>query len=173
MFLETPRLILAKPQVAHFEFAVALFADPSVMRYIGMGLSRNREEASRSIQTNDNHWQKFGFGFCTVFLKETKEFIGRGGLIHLAFQDENPEIEVGYLLHQKFWGHGYATEIAKSVLEWGKKHIDVDHFLGVTYKENIASQHVLKKVGMHFDREDIYPRTNFKSLFFRLDVPIK
>jgi RimJ/RimL family protein N-acetyltransferase len=142
-----------------------------VMRYIGMGITRNREDALKAIDTNMKHWEKFGFGFFSIFLKKTHEFVGRGGVIHLAFQDENPEVEIGYLLNQKFWGQGYATEFAKCVLDWAMKNIDVDHFVGVTYKENIASQNVLKKIGLHFDREDIYPRTNFKSLFFRINKP--
>ncbi len=170
MSIETSRLILEKPRAEELPFLAELFADPMVMRYIGNGLPRTTEEAAKSIETNQKHWDAFGFGFWSIFEKGSKEFIGRGGLIHLGFQHEHPEIELGYTLHQKFWGKGYATEIAQSLVKWAKENLKEDHLLGVCYKQNLASQKVLKKIGMQFDREEVYPRTDFKSLFFRLDL---
>lgn len=168
MLLETPRLLLIPPSHDHFEEICRLFAAPLVMRYIGNGKTRDREEAQKAIETNEKHWEAFGYGFWTIIEKETKAFVGRGGLIHIAFNHEEPDVELGYILTKEHWGKGYATEVARHFIQWGFAHLDNPYFMAMTYKENTASQNVLKKVGFTFDREDIYPNTDFKSLFFKI-----
>ena len=168
-FLETSRLLLEKPKEGQADIIAPLVMDPMVMRYIGNGKTQDREGILKTITTHTQHWGTFGFGFFNIFEKESHEFIGRGGLIHLGLQHDNPEVEVGFILHQRFWGKGYATEIAKALLKWGFENLQLDSIIGVTYKENIASQKVLKKVGMHFRGEEIYPGTDFNSYFFSID----
>lgn len=167
--IQTSRLILKEPFEGEVDLIAPLQADARVMRFIGMGGARTREQVENSLEKNFAHWKAFGHGFWNVFEKESGEFIGRAGLLHLAYQHNHPEIEVGYLLHEKFWGKGYATELCIVLLDWGFTHLDVDHLIGVAYKENVASQNVMKKAGMKFDREDIYPRTNFMSLFYKIE----
>lgn len=52
-----------------------------------------------------------------LFEIESGEFLGRCGFGFV----ETGEIEVGYLLHKKFWGKGYASEALSAMLEWTKK----------------------------------------------------
>ena len=40
--------------------------------------------------------------FIRYLQKNTNEFIGEAGLIYLAFDKENKDIEVGYTLHKKY-----------------------------------------------------------------------
>ena len=161
--IETKRLILKEPFEGEVDLVAPLQADPMVMRYIWKGTPRSLSDVQGALKRNLVHWEAFGYGFWNVFEKDSGEFVGRAGLLHLAYNPESPDIEVGYHLHQKFWGKGYATEFANALLAWGFEHIDTDHFVGVTWKENTASQNVLKKVGMEFDRELIYPGTDFNS----------
>ncbi len=58
-----------------------------------------------------------------MFLNETEEFVGRCGF----GLDETGEIEVGYLIHKKFWGNGYASEALEALIIWAKKNIKVDY----------------------------------------------
>jgi ribosomal-protein-alanine N-acetyltransferase len=41
-----------------------------------------------------HHQAKHGFTFCSVFEKESNNFIGQAGLIHLACDDSQPDVEV-------------------------------------------------------------------------------
>jgi ribosomal-protein-alanine N-acetyltransferase len=164
--LETPRLFLERPHEGQIDMVAPLLADPLVMRYIGKGMTRTRNEVLECIRRNQKHWETCGFGFFNIFEKKSGEFMGRGGLVHLAHQLNNPEIEIGYMFHQKFWGKGYATEFAKTFLDWGFKELGFKSIVGVTWKENIASQNVLKKAGMHFRGEEIYPGIDFLMHFF-------
>ncbi|NGX47472.1 MAG: hypothetical protein K1000chlam3_00846 [Chlamydiae bacterium] len=168
-FLETSRLLLEEPKEENIDMTALLFADPMVMRYIRNGKTLECEEAYKTFLKNQKHWETFGFGNVDVFEKKSDEHIGRGCLVHPAYQHDYPDVEVGYLLHQKFWGKGFATEIARALLKWGFENLQLDTIIGVTCKENIVSQKILKKVGMRFRGEEIYPGTDFKSYFFSVD----
>jgi RimJ/RimL family protein N-acetyltransferase len=61
-------------------------------------------------------------------------------------------IELSYVLHQKFWGLGFATEIASQIITWIFKNLTIDQIIAVTTPENLASQKVMAKVGMQLDQ---------------------
>ena len=147
-FLETERLVLRFPTVADFEDLLALRADPDVMRYIGDGSTHSAEQVeSFLISVVIPYQERHGIGFCSVFEKASGHFVGQAGLGHLGFDDTQPDIEVAYRLLPKFWGKGYATELAKALVHWGFTHLKVKKLIAVTHPENIASQQVLKKTG--------------------------
>ncbi|MCI5918955.1 MAG: GNAT family N-acetyltransferase [Roseburia sp.] len=60
---------------------------------------------------------------------------------------EEEEIEIGYVIHPDYQGHGYATEAVKAILlelqEMGFQKVTAGYF-----SENKASYHVMKKCGM-------------------------
>lgn len=67
---------------------------------------------------------------------------------------EDDEIEIGYVIHPDYKGHGYATEAVKAILvelrDMGFKTVQAGYF-----EENTASLRVMEKAGMHaIDYED-------------------
>ncbi len=84
----------------------------------------------------------------SVYEKATEVFIGRAGLVHLDYNDQQPDIEIGYDLLKAYWGKGYATELAKALIDWGFKRLSIDRIVAVTRPNNILSQKVLQKAGM-------------------------
>lgn len=61
--------------------------------------------------------------------------------------DETGEIELGFLLAQKYWGKGLATEIAEAAMLYGFNKLGFREIIALTDLENIASQRVLEKIG--------------------------
>jgi len=167
--LKTPRLLLIKSIEDEEELLIPFFADPIVNRYIGEGKLKTPEQVREALQKHHKHWLAFGHGFFTIFDKNTKKFMGRCGLVHFGMQHDNPEVEVGYLLFEKFWSKGFATEIARELLRWGFEELGFQSIMGVTRKENIASQNVLKKIGMCPKGEGIYPGTQVVCDYFIVD----
>ena len=57
------------------------------------------------------------------------------------------DTEVGWHLHPRAWGHGYATEAGGRLVEnaWGHGLTEV---YAVTYPQNLASQAVCERLGM-------------------------
>ena len=54
---------------------------------------------------------------------------------------------LGYCLGDAAWGHGYATEAARAVLQWGFDTLDLNRVQADTDTRNVASARVLEKVG--------------------------
>jgi RimJ/RimL family protein N-acetyltransferase len=64
---------------------------------------------------------------------------------------------LGYCLNQTEWGRGYATEAARTLLQWAFDTLDLNRVQSETDTRNIASARVLEKLGFELEgtlRED-------------------
>jgi len=147
--LETDRLRLrpvAADDVDHF---AALYADPDVMRFIGLRGPLTRDQARERLDFMLGHWQRHGFGMWTLWLRAGGEFVGRCGMRYL---EESPEVELGYTLAKRFWGRGLATEASRAVVRYAFDAIRLRRLVAVADPANVASVNVMKKIGMTFER---------------------
>jgi [ribosomal protein S5]-alanine N-acetyltransferase len=62
------------------------------------------------------------------------------------------EAELGYELHPDYWGHGYATEAAWSMLAFGFHTLPLQRVWAQCLAENMASVRVLERLGMRPER---------------------
>lgn len=150
--LETKRLLLREWESSDAPEMYLLNSDPEVIKYTGDVPFKNVEETKQLI-LNYDHYEKFKMGRLTVLLKETNEYLGWCGLKYLV--DMN-EVELGYRFHKKYWGNGYATEACIACLEYGFENLKLKRIIGQVLKENVASVRVLEKIGMHFEKEEIF-----------------
>jgi ribosomal-protein-alanine N-acetyltransferase len=146
MYLETERLIIRDWRLEDAAAAFSVYGDPEVMRYVGTGqphesLEQTRVSLRRSILRDKDK----AMGFWAIDLKMTGELIG-GGL--LKYLPDHSDVEVGYHLGKKWWGKGYATEIARALVKYGFEGLNLQKIVGVTYLENVPSQRILEKAGL-------------------------
>jgi RimJ/RimL family protein N-acetyltransferase len=62
----------------------------------------------------------------------------------------NPDFRsasMGYCLDDAAWGHGYATEAARALLQWAFDTLDLNRVQAETDTRNAASARVLEKLG--------------------------
>lgn len=118
-------------------------ADPEIW-------SSDPKEIERRIKNDINHFIEKGYGAFLVFEIESNEFIGRAGFGDI----QNDEIEVGYVVLDKYRGKGYATEMLKALLSWAKAHIKKNRILSITAVDHSASEKVMQKAGMVFSKRD-------------------
>ena len=147
--IETKRLVVNTPDADDLENLYKLQSDPEVMKYIGQGV-RTMAEAKTGLERAIQHQLKHKFSLGNVYETKSGDFIGRAGLIHVAYDDSQPDIEFGYALLKKFWNKGYATELSKALINWGFENLAVKKLVGIIRPENERSRHVLEKVGMHY-----------------------
>lgn len=57
---------------------------------------------------------------------------------------------MAYRLHKKFWGKGYATELAKALIEHGLNNLKLPRIIAPVHPDNKASIRVLEKAGMDY-----------------------
>jgi GrpB-like predicted nucleotidyltransferase (UPF0157 family)/RimJ/RimL family protein N-acetyltransferase len=150
IFLETRRLLLKAPKITDLDELVGLRSDNEVMHYTGEGGSQTKEQVQNYLNFALSYQEKHGMGFCLVLEKDSGNFIGEAGLFHLLFDDMQPDIEIGYHLHKKYWGKGYATELTKALIHWGFQHLSINKIVAAAYPNQIASQKVLQKSGFDF-----------------------
>ncbi len=142
--LETPRLLLRKLRESDWDAFAAMYADPDVMRYIGTGVTLNREDTWRSIANILGHWQLRGFGMWAIEVKETGELAGRAGFIDPPGW---PGFELGWLLGKPYWGRGYASEAARAALRHGFDVLGRERIISLIRPDNAPSIRVAERLG--------------------------
>jgi RimJ/RimL family protein N-acetyltransferase len=168
--LETLRLLVRPFAESDFDRLLALRHDKEVGRYLG-GSDIPAEKVASRMRYYMDHYARWGYSMGVVSLKSGTEMIGFGGLQHF---DDGEEIEVGYAFDKPYWGQGFATELASGWLRYGFETLGVDRIIAVATPANIASRHVMEKLGMryeknvvHYGSECVYyavTRAQFKAL---------
>lgn len=96
-------------------------ADPEVMRWIGDGSVRTRQQTKAGIEAWERDWERWGFGLFALEMRTTGELAGFTGLAVPEFLPEvMPAVEIGWRLGRRFWGAGLATEAARAVPSLGQ-----------------------------------------------------
>ena len=136
--------------------------DAAVMAQLG-GV-RDDAQTDAYLAKNLKHWDDYGFGLWILREVGGGEPVGRAVLRHLPVENVD-EIEVGYAFYELFWGRGLATEVATACLELGRRKLGLTTIVAVTSPENRASQHVLEKVGLVYERD--FTHEGARSSLFR------
>jgi ribosomal-protein-alanine N-acetyltransferase len=146
--LETDRLRLSPIAAEDLDAVAALYADPDVMRFIGLRAPLTREQTRERLDFMIGQWREHGFGMWAVLRKADGAFVGRCGLRTL---DDTTEIELGYTLAKAYWGQGYATEAARAVVRHAFDVLKLERLVAIADPANAASINVMKKLGMTFE----------------------
>jgi RimJ/RimL family protein N-acetyltransferase len=156
--LETPRLLLRRWREDDLNALATIYADPEVMRFIGDGSVRDRDQTAAGLAMMEREWDERGFGMFAVEVRETGHLAGWVGLTVPAFLPEVlPAVEIGWRLGRSFWGRGIATEGADAVLRFGFVDRVLDRIISIRHVDNRASGRVMEKIGMKFDRRTVVP----------------
>ena len=155
IILATKRLVLQVPQSSDLDRLIALRTDPEVMSCLGgfghafgTGMIQDIDEIEYQLSLTQNYFDRYGLGFFCAFEKATGAFIGQAGLFHWGFNTTQPKIELAYRLHKKYWGQGYATELAIALIDWGLNTHKLPKIIAPVHPGNTRSIHVLEKAGM-------------------------
>ncbi len=146
----TTRLRAERLTSGHRSALDRFHADTAVMAELG-GI-RDGQQTSEYLSRNLRHWQEFGFGVWMLREIEGEEIVGRTILRHLDVEGVD-EVEIGFALYREFWGRGLATEIGEACTAIGRRELGLQSFVGITTLRNHASQRVLAKLGLEWERE--------------------
>jgi RimJ/RimL family protein N-acetyltransferase len=151
--LRTDRLLLRRWIDADLVPFAALNADPRVAEFLPTPLSRQQSDAF--VERARAHFERHGFGLWAVEIPNVAPFAGFIGLSTPRFEAHfTPSVEIGWRFGAEHWGHGYATEGARAVLEFGFDVLRLEEIVSFTVPENVRSRHVMEKIGMTHDPAD-------------------
>ena len=125
---------------------------PEVRRYLGPLLTF--EQSAASVLNFQDNLDRYGFGFWALEVRASGEFIGFTGLDTVDEEMPFTGIELGWRLARPAWGHGYATEAALTVMQYGFNTMGLPEILAVTAAQNLRSQAVMRRIEMTTDSAD-------------------
>jgi RimJ/RimL family protein N-acetyltransferase len=152
--LHTARITLLPLSDAHLEYEVELDADPQVMRYLGNGRPRPRQDVvARHRERMATAARVPGLGFWSGFV--TGRFVGWWLLEPVRAADGTPvpgEAELGYRLLPREWRKGFATEGALELLRHAFADLRLMRVIAQTMAVNTASRATMAAVGLRYVR---------------------
>lgn len=145
--LTTKRLILRNWTDADRDSFAEMNADSRVMEHFPSVWTR--ETSDRVMNDLRDNINEYGWGFWAVEEIVTKDLVGFVG-IRVPGHDLpfNPCVEVGWRLHVRHWGKGYATEAAWASLRYGFDVVGLDEIVSMTSIHNHRSEAVMQRLGM-------------------------
>ncbi|TQK44050.1 RimJ/RimL family protein N-acetyltransferase [Streptomyces sp. SLBN-118] len=169
--IHTPRLLLRRWREDDLAPMAEINADPQVMQWIGDGSVRDAERTAEDIERWEEEWDEEGFGLFAVELLASGELAGFVGLSVPAFLPEVlPAVEIGWRLGTPYWGQGYASEAAAATLEFALTDRGLERVISIARLGNDASENVMRKLGMHLDRETTHPVSGFPLHVYAIDL---
>lgn len=127
-----------------------LESDPLITKFTGYRVPQTLAQTeARLTSTIEKATSREPLGIWVAELENSNEFVGWFMLIRTEF--EFPEL--GFMIMKKYWGQGYATEIAKALIEHGFQNLGLKQIVALTDPDNHASIQVLRKAGFQFSRK--------------------
>jgi ribosomal-protein-alanine N-acetyltransferase len=149
IILETEHLVFRPLTITDLDDLTTLYADPEVMRFLGG--PRDRDEVQRILNRYIKEYQIYGHSFFATIRKSDEHFIGQCGLLNQEVE-EQPEIELGYVLAKPYWQHGLALEGIQALKDYGLQQLGFPRLISLIPPDNEASLHIAERIGMHYER---------------------
>ncbi len=153
--LQTERLRLRPFTDADADDLFALQSDAYVLRYWDSPPWTDRTLVAR-FMAGCQQMAEDGSG-ARVAIERTADHAFIGWCTFNGWNLDFRSASLGYCLNQVAWGHGYATEAARALLQWAFDTLDLNRVQSETDTRNVASARVLEKLGFELEgtlRED-------------------
>ena len=146
--LETERLVIRPYREDDAMALHEVFGSPEVMKWTPSPPSKDVAETTQRLARTMAFTarQPPGMGLWALERKDTSEFLGQVGLFPV--EGKGPEVEVAYELAPRIWGHGYATEAARALVEYGFGELDLRRIVALILPDNARSRKVASKCGL-------------------------
>ena len=95
----------------------------------------------------------------TIFANQSENLIGF--LFVYGIKEKNKEIRIGYIISEKYWGHGYASEVVGGLVGLMAQTGNVSSIIAGVAKGHVGSIKVLTKNGF------MYTELNNNTEFYR------
>ncbi|MBP6012464.1 MAG: GNAT family N-acetyltransferase [Alphaproteobacteria bacterium] len=127
---------------AVFEYASNL----AVTRYMDWPRLTSIEQAADFVLRCERAWADGTAYPWAIVAKDGNRFVG---VIELRLNP--PTADFGYVLAERFWGRGIASEAAGAVVDWVWARSEVKRIWATCHPDNVASARVLTKIGLVFE----------------------
>ncbi|WP_426444043.1 GNAT family N-acetyltransferase [Staphylococcus xylosus] len=119
-----------------------LYALPEVTQYQTWGpqIYEETQQFINVVLDKDSNW------IYNVLVDPDTDKVIR--TIQLAIDEVNQSAEINFILQPNYWGHGIATDIAKTIIKYAFKVLKLNRIGAAIDSRNIVAGIVLEKLGM-------------------------
>ena len=164
MELKSERLIYREYQEQDLPLFYSVFSDEQVMKYALIDRYLSVEEILpffHEVLENNRMKENRRNYELAVYLEEDQRFIGFADIEIQMKNSTGGCGEVGYFLLPQYWGKGYATEIANTLVEYCFRDIGLHRVTARCNANNRSSEHIMIKTGMRLEGE--FRKVRFKN----------
>ena len=149
LVLRSARLEFREWTIDDLPLAEQLWGDPEVTRLIGGPFSKEqiRARLEHEIASELQYWP--------IFRADNGDHIGCCGLRPY----DGSVYELGVHLRREHWGHGYASEAARCVIEHAFTTLGASALFAGHHPANDASRRLLASLGFEYVRDELYAPT--------------
>jgi len=165
-FLCTKRLGFRLWRKDDFEIALGLWGDFAVTRLIDARGQLSNDQVRQKLQHEIASEEAYGVQYWPIFLLSTGEHIGCCGL--RPNELSQGIYEIGFHICSQQWGHGFASEAARGVIEFAFENLAVKTLFAGHNPRNATSRKLLEKLGFRYTHDEYYEPTglNHPSYLF-------
>lgn len=127
----------------------AICEDVDVMRHFPTTL--DYEQTSDLVNRMKKHYEEYGYTYYAVDHLADERLIGFIGMCYQTYESPyTPCTDIGWRLDKRYWRRGLASEGATRCLEHAWEHLDIHRIIAVCTAQNLPSEKVMEKIGMHY-----------------------
>ena len=109
------------------------------------------DSTREQIEWLRRQWAEEGLGHWAMEDLFTGRLIGRIGLLrHHDWPLEPSPVEVGWVLDERWWGRGLATEAGRASMELWREYLPDERLISITLPENRRSRAVMERLGLTY-----------------------
>jgi RimJ/RimL family protein N-acetyltransferase len=144
--IETKRLRLRRPRLSDTASIFEYASDPEVARYADWPICRTIDSVVQTLSRRDEEWTSATEFYWVMALPPEDHAIGA-----LSCCVSRHSAEFGFVLNQRFWRNGYATEASRAIVGWVFSLPFTWRLWATCDVENVASARVLEKSGLSLE----------------------
>lgn len=169
--IETERLYLRPFERTDARFAISIWNDKEMGEYLlDEAMEEISDEYLRMIEDLADDEE------CYYMIAESKENRERIGTCSFILSEDGTTMDIAYCVLKKLWRNGYATEMARGMVEYAKAH-GVERITISIAKDNAGSIGVARKLGCTLKEEKLCTKRGTEEAhtvcLYELDLTIK
>lgn len=151
---ETKRLYLRSFRSGDEEYLFSMYSNKELMKYIGNGKAQSRNSTEKFVKKMLHQYFIYDLNMYLVFLKYSRQVIGRIGFIVWEQSLHKNSLELSWLIDQDYQNRDFATEAALELVKFFNKEISNYNYLyAFIHDQNESSKRVAEKIGMDFQKK--------------------
>lgn len=168
--LATARLSLRTVTPDDAPFYLALLNDPDFIANIGDRAVRTLAAARDAIAAGPVQMQaSLGHSLYLVQLRGAAGAATPIGMCGLIKRDILDDVDIGYAFMPAYRGQGYAFEAASACVAHARS-LGLARLLAITSPDNVASNRLLEKLGMRFEKLIYYRLDHSATRLYRMEL---